>query len=387
MSLINFDSENNPPNSNHKSLKFVLGIGALVGVIALGSTLAASINLNSGGPVEFGQGVAQTTACDNDIVLTPFSAFVNSAGEGSFLLSSITLSSIDSSAEGCAGKSFTISSFSDNSPTPIAQIVVAVTSTSPWFTIGDVSGATLDYVSSSTFTITIDTNTESIEASEVSRFTIESGQTTYSVGERGPGGGIVYYVSANFFTSTGSICDTQCKYLEVAPATWQSAGASVADDTSYAWSDNTSADTGQDSVTETLEGFYSYEHANWRIGQGFYNTSVMKVAGAISAAQAEVLAYAGGAAAGQWFIPSMNELNELCKYARGQTTGDPKVACDSTRTLKTGTADDLGGFMANDYWSSSEGSTDGAFALNLTDAYLTNNMKRDPHYVRPIRAF
>jgi hypothetical protein len=43
----------------------MIGIGAIAGVVALSSTLAASINLNDGAPVEFGQGIAQTTACSN----------------------------------------------------------------------------------------------------------------------------------------------------------------------------------------------------------------------------------------------------------------------------------------------------------------------------------
>ena len=55
----------------------ILGIGALTGVIALGSTLAANINLNAGSTVEFGQGITQATACDNDITVTPLASFIN----------------------------------------------------------------------------------------------------------------------------------------------------------------------------------------------------------------------------------------------------------------------------------------------------------------------
>jgi len=53
MSLLNFESKDNQTPRNRKSLKLVFSVGALVGVVALGSTLAASINLNGGGPVEF----------------------------------------------------------------------------------------------------------------------------------------------------------------------------------------------------------------------------------------------------------------------------------------------------------------------------------------------
>jgi hypothetical protein len=114
MSLLNFDSKDNQPPRNRKSFKLVLGVGALVGVVALGSTLAASINLNGGGPVEFGQGVTQTTACDNDITVTPFSTFVNEAGAGSHKFTSLEISGIDSSSEKCDGKIFTIKAYGDS---------------------------------------------------------------------------------------------------------------------------------------------------------------------------------------------------------------------------------------------------------------------------------
>ena len=100
-----------------KSKGFILSIGAVVGTILLGSTLAASINLNDGGPVEFGQGITQTTACDSQVEVTPISTFVNSDGGGDFKFSAITLSDLDgtnqadASDEGCAGKSFTIKTY------------------------------------------------------------------------------------------------------------------------------------------------------------------------------------------------------------------------------------------------------------------------------------
>jgi len=214
---------------------------------------------------------------------------------------------------------------------------------------------------------------------------------TCIVGDRGSGGGIVFYVSAGLFTSSGSTCNTACKYLEVAPATWQSAGVSVANDSMYVWSTNTAVTTGQDIVTASTQGIVAmsaYEKFNWKIGQGLYNTSVMKVSGETSTAQAAVLAYAGSTIAGQWFIPSMNELNELCKYARGQTTGDLTVACSAGGTIKTtaNAGTDLGGFVADAYWSSSELAANTAgymFFYSGQGGYG----KSAAFFVRPIRAF
>ena len=114
----------------------------------------------------------------------------------------------------------------------------------------------------------------------------------------------------------------------------------------------------------------------------------MKVSGATSLAQAAVLAYAGNSTAGQWFIPSTNELNELCKYARGQTTGGLTVPCDTTGTLKTGITNDLGGFVGY-YWSSSELNSTTAWLQGFSDAVQNGGSKSIGTlvYVRPIRAF
>jgi hypothetical protein len=208
---------------------------------------------------------------------------------------------------------------------------------------------------------------------------------TCVVGDRGPGGGIVFYVSAANFTSFGSTCGTACKYLEVAPATWQSAGVSVANDPLKVWSSNQVDLTTQVlSATSPTESGRTGEQENWKMGKGLSNTSLMKET---SAAQAAVLAYAGNATAGQWFIPSMNELNELCKYARGQTTGVLTVQCANTGTLKSGITNDLGGFVASIYWSSSENVADKASYQRFDNTTIDVRDKVNGGYVRPVRAF
>jgi hypothetical protein len=249
-------------------------------------------------------------------------------------------------------------------------------------TTGVLSGTPSSTQSATAYTIAATNATGS--ATRTFTLTVASG--VYAVGDRGPGGGIVYYVSASNFTSTGSTCNTSCKYLEVAPAGWNN-GAVVANDPLLVWSTNTSLTTGQDTVTTGTESAFANEKFNWKIGQGFYNTSVMKVAGGTSTAQAAVLAYAGGSTAGQWFIPSMNELNELCKYARGQTTGVLTVACASGGTLKTGTTNDLGGFGADLYWSSSEYDADLAWGQAFNNGVQGSYYKLYEVYLRPVRAF
>jgi hypothetical protein len=109
-----------------------------------------------------------------------------------------------------------------------------------------------------------------------------------------------------------------------------------------------------------------------------------------SDAWSTVLAYAGNSTAGQWFIPSMNELNELCKYARGQQTGNPIVQCGGFGVLKSGRANDQGGFVNRFYFSSSENNSNRAWALSLGDgsqSVTSKNGSAFAIFVRPVRAF
>jgi hypothetical protein len=110
VTLLNLDGSSG--RKSGKSLKVLLGIGGLAAVVAVASTLAANININSG-PVEFGQGVAQTTTCDDQITVTPFSTFINDSSTGSHKLSSIKVSGIDSTEGKCSGKTFVIKAYGE----------------------------------------------------------------------------------------------------------------------------------------------------------------------------------------------------------------------------------------------------------------------------------
>jgi len=114
MFILNFVTQEPAPKGGKKSLKVVIAIGAIAGVLAIRSTLAADITLNLGAPVEFGQGVAQTTACDDDITVTPFSTFVNATGAGSHKFTSLKISGIDSTSDNCSGKTFLIKAYGDS---------------------------------------------------------------------------------------------------------------------------------------------------------------------------------------------------------------------------------------------------------------------------------
>lgn len=113
MEILNLGGLNEPSERpSKKKLKVIIGIGVLAGVMGMGSTLAASITLNGGTAVEFGQGVQLVTACDSAITVTPASEFVNSttAGQANFRLKSIAITGIDS---GCVGKTIRLTAYTD----------------------------------------------------------------------------------------------------------------------------------------------------------------------------------------------------------------------------------------------------------------------------------
>lgn len=66
LDLESFGDKYNKKNTNNAKYKAALGVGSVVSLFGIGSTLAANITLNDGGNVEFGQGVATTAACDSD---------------------------------------------------------------------------------------------------------------------------------------------------------------------------------------------------------------------------------------------------------------------------------------------------------------------------------
>jgi hypothetical protein len=107
MSPLNIHPEENVSSAkkkNNKMLKVMLGIGALVLVPVIGTTLASSITVNGGtDPITFGQGQQAALACDPDVTLTPVAGY----SYGRFVVKSVQVSSVDLNA--CAGKKVQIS--------------------------------------------------------------------------------------------------------------------------------------------------------------------------------------------------------------------------------------------------------------------------------------
>jgi hypothetical protein len=200
---------------------------------------------------------------------------------------------------------------------------------------------------------------------------VQGGPCTVGV-DTGPGGGIVFYYSATAFTSLGSACGTNCHSLEAAPTT----GSSAWTDVVRSWATNTSSN--QTTAVSGADGT--------AIGTGYQNTSdiIAQIGNVVATSAAvEARAYRGPNSLSDWFLPSKDELNELCKYAK--STGDAA----GSGTPCTGGTSTVRGFATVSFWSSSEYVANRAWSQGFRYGGQDFDyfFKSSTLYVRPVRAF
>ena len=325
------------------------------GTYLVQTTLAANISLNTDSPIEFGQGVTATTACSGatNLTITPNTTFTNVSGGGSHYFSSVTVSDIPSD---CNGTDFTINAYGNSDSTALALFNSSSTSV-------------VVYNNSGTF---------ELGAGSIFKITLQSGAHTpspcltggpCSVGEDGPGGGKIFYVSGSPF-ACGPYLAESCSYLEVAPSAW-------------VWSGGTG-----DFTASWLGGSYGPIAQDLGIGNGAQNTRLMVARESTPLKAGTATNAYRGAGLSDWYLPSKDELNELCKFARGQDTGNAGIGCDNTGTLKAG-------YQIGTYWSSTTNGHGGGitwaqiFGTGGSNAgYRQGYWQSDTvHYIRPVRAF
>ncbi len=223
-----------------------------------------------------------------------------------------------------------------------------------------VTGLTNDtpYFFKTTATNSVGTSGLSVASTSVTPVATCATGGTCVVGNTGPGGGLVFYVASNF-TSTGSDCNTTCKYLEAAPVGWgngitvvagETTGTSTADPRLY-WCSNTS----------TLRNATSKS----AIGDGRPNTATGTEAGwatCTSGAIFQAELYAGGGKT-DWHMPSFNELGPMFSQ---RTLISTTLCCYASSTEYNATL--------NKHYNMSDG---GSGSVPKSAAY----------YLRPIRAF
>ena len=361
--------------------KFI-ATGALIlgSILFFQGTFAGNISLNSGRGIEFGQGVSQTVACsgNTDLTLTPYSSFANSIESGTHYLERITVSNIPTQ---CRGADFTIRVYDDTSSTPISKVAIIETIDTPG-TSNDSATAWSGVVSISVsasatgdaFTVTfLVPNTFS---SDVAKITLESSKPYY-YGGPGPGGGTVFYVSTTGFNCGPSLI-ARCKYLEAAPSGWN--GSNEGGTRTWANSTYQSVTVNNVSSPETATAT--------AIGSGYRNTRAIILQGntdAATSAAALADSHTSRLLYDDWYLPSKDELNQMCKWQRGVAwTSDATVCTGGTTNTGPGAA----GFVTL-YQSSSEAAIASKAWKQFfqSGGQIDSYEKSDPVYVRPIRAF
>jgi len=394
-----FDGSDEPIITNHRrSFKGPAALTAvlLTGALLLQNTLAANININTGGQVEFGQGMSATAACagSNVLTVTPSSAFTNTAGGGAHYFNSVTVSGIPSS---CYGKDFTINAYDSSTSTALTLFNssaknAVVYNNSGTFELGVGSSGMSITSGSGTFTVTF--TSPVAQAGTVSKITLQSG--THSpiacvdggdcvVGEVGPGGGNIMFVYASGFncgpayTSTGSPTGGLCHYIEAAPKTW----AGGVQDVQKGWlntpDNNTAADVPGIPNTTTADLTIS------GMGLGYkYSLALVGVLSSTTTAAGAARA-STGVSKHDWYLPSIAELNMMERWEKGL---DTTVFTEPTGFLPHNIGN-AKGFIDDQYWSSSEYSALLAWSTHMGFSTVDPRNKTVNHlfYVRPVRAF
>lgn len=380
-------------SSSRITFKGFVALG-VVALLAIGQTFAANINLSSQSRAEFGQGVQLTSACSGSSVLTlkPTATFVNQAQSANYYLKEIKVSGVPIS---CTGVDFTIKVYGETGSAMAIfnsdQIAAVAYFDGTNFSKGPGTGYAVTGTGNE-FTMTFD-NPAALSGS-VKKFTIESGGHTVltclnggtcSLGDTGPGGGTIFYAAPTTFTMTGAPCGSSCKFLEFAPVSWgngisvqsgESSGT-ASDWPALKWCTGTGYTTYLTSVHTTNRAW----NLSNTFGLGYSATEAM--ANNCTSGSGKVvfdLVYSGKT---DWFLPSVSEMNELCKYVRGSSgQGTFSTACAG------GSLPSI--FPNTHYWTSTESDeTPGgaAYLYFLGTPNIDDDLKGYAGRIVPVRAF
>jgi hypothetical protein len=376
----------------------VLGIGVISGAFALSSTLAANIALNDGGTVEFGQGITQTTACSDgqSLIVTPLSSFTNSDGEGSFDFTGVSVSDIP---ESCEGVDFKISAY-NTSGDALAIFNTDSTVATIWndagtfkLGVGSLDGAS---ITSDTGAFTFSFTEPVALATNVSRVTIQSSAHTpfncatdlvCAVGDIGPGGGYITFVSSTPF-NCGPTATATCRHLEIAPNGWNGSDSEIA-----RWAtDENAAYTQVRGTGGMVDDANNYTLAS--VGRGYLNTlAIIAVEDAPENAATRARAYRGGGL-DDWYLPNAAEVNILCQWTNGNEIIAAGRSCSGGSANQERWGAQFGGIVEGGglnamYRTSSEISYGSShiFSISTGAAYDSGYGKRTRLLMRPVRSF
>jgi hypothetical protein len=92
-----------------KTRRYVIFLSAFV-IAGIGSTYAGNISIGNSGPLEFGQGIQVTSACDSSIDVKPLSTFKNDTQTPGVIFSGVRISDVDAA---CKEKLFVLKAYSE----------------------------------------------------------------------------------------------------------------------------------------------------------------------------------------------------------------------------------------------------------------------------------
>jgi len=349
----------------------------LFATIGLGGVLAAtSISINAASPVSLGAGYAAATSCDESVTLNAKTALDPSSGQ--LYVATIALSDVDQTPiTGCGYRNAEVA-LKINGQMTYASWTIIPSATNDTFSF---TGATFSINNKYANTLLTP-----FQADGLTNVAVKMSGDGYKVGDIGPGGGRVFYASTTGFncgpsyTATGSPYNFKCYYLEAAPTT----GSNAWTDAAYQWSGNTTSVVNNASAPETATAT--------AIGWGYRNTLAMVLQDATANKAGTISrAYRGPNNLSDWYLPSYDELNQMCKWAKGQAWTSDATVCNSSGTINTGSG--AAGFGSYDYWSSSDrgdGYVDYAryqWFPSGFQGWTAKSMAGQNLYVRPIRAF
>jgi len=353
--------------SKKKNPKLFAGLLILIGTgFFFQTTLASNISLNTGNSREFGQGIQLTTACSgNDfLTVTPMLTFENGSS-ANYKVSAIKVTGIPDS---CQGSDFTINVYGETSSVPLPLFNTSSTDAVVYNNAGTfrtgAGGAGLS-VTSGVQEFTVNFLQPVLLSTLFSKLTIQSGpHATVScalggscvLGNTGPGGGKVFYVSVSGF-ACGPTLSATCNYMEVAPYPWGGNNDPTRTWAQAVYQSTSVGSTGGDTATSTSIG-WGYRNTLAIIAQGNSNPSL-----AAAPMARTYTPTVNGILFTDWFLPSQDEANQIYvnKTAAGLTYNSA-------------------------FWTSTEGSApNGRYVTNGQGP--TGNGKGVSYQVRPVRAF
>ena len=340
-----------------------------------GVVAATNISINSAIPVSLGAGYSLATSCDENVTVKALTA--PDAASGQFYVATIALSDVDQTpVSGCGYRNAEVA-LKINGQMTYASWTIVPSATSDTFSF---TGATFSINNKYANTLLTP-----FQADGLTNVAVKMSGDGYKVGDIGPGGGRVFYASTTGFncgpsyTASGSPYNYKCYYLEAAPTT----GSNAWTDAAYVWSGNTTTLVNNASSPETATAT--------AIGWGYRNTLAMVLQDATANKAGTISrAYRGPNNLSDWYLPSYDELNQMCKWANGQAWSSDATVC-AGGTINTGAG--AAGFGNYDYWSSSDrGSGFGDYARYQwfptgLQGWTAKTMNGQNLYVRPIRAF